>query len=308
MTASDEPKILRYKLTFNSLTMIKKSKNCLQLLAVILLFCMRSTAGYATTAFDHEKANLYQGNKFAIGVGLGVVKFDTNVKITNKQSSGLPIFIDLEGKLDLPEISHVTTLYGAYQFNEKHKMMFSYFAINRHTSLLGIDENFEDILIVKANIELSDNTRFYNLTYGYSLFHDDRSDITFVAGINGMDLKLVVDASGEITVDGSTKSSADLLEANVFAPLPLLGLNFAFSFTPEWSLSTKISLVGGSFGEVSASVLQTSINSRYQFTKHTGLLLGMTYFNADVKIDDETELTEIAYGYTGAFIGMHFAF
>ena len=54
-----------------------------------------------------------------------------------------------------------------------------------------------------------------------------------------------------------------------------------------WSLSTKISLVGGSFGDVSASVLQTSINSHYQFTKHTGLLLGMTYFNADVKSDDE---------------------
>jgi len=34
----------------------------------------------------------------------------------------------------------------------------------------------------------------------------------------------------------------------------------------------------------------------------------MTYFNADVNIDDETELTEISYGYNGAFIGMHFAF
>ena len=78
------------------MTMIKKSKNCLQLLAVILIFCMRSTAGYATTAFDHEKANLYQGNKFAISVGLGVVKFNTNVKITDKQSSGFPMFINLE--------------------------------------------------------------------------------------------------------------------------------------------------------------------------------------------------------------------
>lgn len=83
-----------------------------------MVFAMQSTWGFADTALHADEANLYEGNKFAIGVGLGIVEFDTNVKITDKQSSGLPIFIDLEGKLDLPEISHVTTLYGAYRFNE----------------------------------------------------------------------------------------------------------------------------------------------------------------------------------------------
>jgi len=36
--------------------------------------------------------------------------------------------------------------------------------------------------------------------------------------------------------------------------------------------------------------------------------MGITYFNADVRIDDETDVTDVSYGYTGAFIGMHFAF
>lgn len=297
-----------FKLIFIGLTVIKISKYSFLTYVATLSFAMHSTWAYADTALHVDDANLYEGNKFAIGVGLGIVKFDTNVKVTDKQSSGLPLYIDLEGKLNLPEVSHVTTLYGVYRFNEKHKIIFGYFDINRHTSLLSINENYEDVFIIKANITLSDKTRFYNLSYGYSLFQDDRSDITFVAGINGMDLRLVVDVSGEITVNGSTKSAATLAEANVFAPLPLIGLDFGFSFTPEWSMSTKISLVAGSFDDVSAGVLQTSINSRYQFTKHTGLLLGMTYFNADVTIDDETEVTDISYGYSGAFFGMHFAF
>jgi len=92
------------------------------------------------------------------------------------------------------------------------------------------------------------------------------------------------------------------------APLPSIGLNFGFSFTPKWSLSTKVSVVGVSFGDVSTSVLQTSINARYKFNETVGLLMGITYFNASVTIDDETVITDIAYDYDGGFIGMHFGF
>lgn len=164
------------------------------------------------------------------------------------------------------------------------------------------------MIVVNANIDVSDKSRFYYLSYGYNLFRDDRSDITLVVGINGIDLRYVIDASGQITVGGTTKSSERLLDANVFAPLPMLGLNFGFSFTPKWSLATKILIVGGSFDDVSASVLQTSVNALYTFNEHIGLLMGITYFNAAVTIDDETDKTDVGYGYDGAFIGMHFGF
>mgnify|MGYP001815456988 FL=1 len=185
---------------------------------------------------------------------------------------------------------------------------FGYFAINRQSSLLSIDENYDDLIIINADVSISDKTKFYNLSYGYTLFQDDRSDVTFVAGINGLDLKLLVEASGQITVGDTSRSDAVVAEANIFAPLPLIGLNFGFSFTPEWSIATKIVFVGGSFGDVSAGVLQTSINAQYQFARNAGLLMGMTYFDADVTIDDESDVTDVSYGYDGALIGLHFAF
>jgi hypothetical protein len=262
---------------------------------------------HADTVLHQDEANLHKGNAFALGVGLGVVRFDTNVKVTDKVSGGTR-YLDLEGNLDLPEISHVTTLYGAYKFNEYHKVLFGYFAINRQSSLLSIDENYDDLIIINADVSISDKTKFYNLSYGYTLFQDDRSDVTFVAGINGLDLKLLVEASGQITVGDTSRSDAVVAETNIFAPLPLIGLNFGFSFTPEWSIATKIVFVGGSFGDVSAGVLQTSINAQYQFARNAGLLMGMTYFDADVTIDDESDVTDVSYGYDGALIGLHFAF
>ena len=72
------------------------------------------------------------------------------------------------------------------------------------------------------------------------------------------------------------------------------------------SLGDKIALITGSYDDVSASVLQTSITSKYQISRNAGLLLGLTYFSADVEIDEQDELTEIAYAYNGLFLGVHF--
>ncbi len=249
----------------------------------------------------------YEGTRWTIGVGYGLVGFDTNVKVTNKQTNRSR-YIDLEGNLDLPKYSEVQTIYGAYRFNRKHSLLFGYFEIDRNSTLLNISQNIDDIVIIDARVSLSDKSRFYNFSYGYNLFQDDRSSVTFVAGLNSLDLKLEAEALGQLTVGGVTHSKAELVKANVIAPLPLLGLNFGFSFTPKWSISTRISLVGGSYDEVTAGVVQTSINSLYRFSEHSGLLLGMTYFDADVEIDDDDELTDVSYGYTGLFLGLHFGF
>jgi hypothetical protein len=250
---------------------------------------------------------LFQDDNWFIGVGYGIVRLDSKVKVTDKES-GNSRFIDLEGTLGLPSESRIPTLYGAYRFNQKHSLVFGYFEIDRKSTLLDLDRNFDDIILVKANVTIEDTTRFYNVSYGYSLFQDDRSSVTFVVGLNFLDFRISAEASGQVSVGGETREQAEIVDAGVLAPLPLLGLNFGFNFTPDWGIATRISLIGGSYQDVSASVVQTSINSRYRFSKHTGLLLGLTYFDAEVDINDKDEITEISYGYTGAFIGVYFGF
>jgi hypothetical protein len=285
------------------------SKDKLRRSMIVLLFVgLQQILGnlvFAATPGSEEV--LYQDDSWFIGVGYGIVRLDSNVKVTNKDS-GNSRFIDLEGTLGLPSESSIPTLYGAYRFNEKHSLVFGYFAIDRESTLLDLDRNFDDIILVKARVTVEDTSRFYNVSYGYNLFQDDRSSVTFVAGLNFLDFRISAEASGQVTVGGETREQAEIVDARVLAPLPLLGLNFGFNFTPDWGIATRISLIGGSYQDVSASVVQTTINSRYRFSKHTGLLLGLTYFDAEVDINDKDELTEISYGYTGAFIGMYFGF
>ena len=263
------------------------------------------TATRADTGVEQE---LHKTSRFALGIGAAIVKFDTKVKFTDKTRSTFDsIFIDPEGTLDLPETSSVTTFYGVWNINPRHSVFLSYFSVNRESSLLNIDETFEDVR-VQGNAKITDATNFYRFGYGYTLFSDYRSKIKLHAGIYGLDLKYVFEADGQLTRDGVTESGSIKEEAKVFAPLPLIGLDFWYAFTPRWGLATKVAFVAGSYEDVSAGVLQTSLNAIYSFTDHVGLTLGLAYFDADVTIEDDVEKTEIAYGYDGGFIGMHFMF
>jgi hypothetical protein len=219
---------------------------------IILLLMIALPAAHAVNETEKELINI---DSFALGIGAAIVKFDTKLKFTDKTRSTFDsIFIDPEGTLGLPETSSVTTFYGAWNINPKHSIGFSYFSVNRESSLFNIDETLEDIRI-EGDAKLTDATNFYRLNYGYTLFNDNRSKVKLHAGIYGLDLKYVFEAQGLITRDGVTTSGSIKEEAKVFAPLPLIGLDLWYSFTPKWGINTKIAFVAGSYEDVSAGVL-----------------------------------------------------
>lgn len=275
-------------------------------IAIFLLGYLAITTVYADSELD--QAELYKSQKFALGIGAAIVKFDTKLKFTDKTRINFDsIFLDPEGNLDLPELSSVTTYYAAWNINPRHSLGFSFFNVNRESTVLNIDETLEDVRIV-GDAKISDTTNFYQFSYGYTLFNDYRSKIKLAAGVYGLDLKYVFEAEGDVTIDGVTESGSIYEEAKVFAPLPMIGVDFWYAFTPRWALATKVTFVAGSYEDVSASVLQTGINAQYRFTDHVGLLFGLAYFDADVEIEDDFDKKDISYGYDGGYVGMHFMF
>jgi len=124
---------------------------------MLLLVVITASPAYA----EVNKLEIYDGYRFSLGVGAAIVRFDTKLKFTDKQS-GNSAFLDPEGNLDLPDTPSVTTLYGSYNFNQKHSIGFSYFSVNRESSVFGIDKTFEDIRVV-GDATMSDTTKFYRL-------------------------------------------------------------------------------------------------------------------------------------------------
>ena len=271
---------------------------------LILIALQFIVAAMSNVNAEQLQTDLYKSNKFALGIGTAIVRFDTNVKFTDKQT-GRKTYLDLEGNLDLPEVSTVVTFYGAYQFKPKHSVGFSFFSINRESEVFNIDKTLEDVR-VEGNASVTDTTDFYRVDYGYNLFNDSHSKIDLMAGIYGLDLKYVFKAEGTITEGGVSTSDSIEEETKIFAPLPLIGLNFRFRITDSWNFATKLAFITGSHEDLSATVTQVSINALYQINKRFGFVMGLAYFDADVVIEDDSERQDISYGYDGAYVGMHF--
>jgi hypothetical protein len=279
---------------------------------LMLLVFLYSKISYAHETIEQSEV---QQDRFSFGVGLGLVRFDTNFRFTDK-SSGISVFVDGEGTLGLPERESVPVFYSYYRFSKRHGISFTYFRVKREATLLQVSESTDfdigDLTIVagaSAKVTLTDESAFYYLSYNYTLFNDHRSSLFASFGLYGMDISYSLNASGEITLQGTPVLGRNYRrEASVFAPLPVIGIDAWYFFTPKWALGTKVSLVGGSYQDITAVVLDTTVKAKYQFAKNVGFSFGITYFNAEVTIDEPDFKAEVDYGFDGAALGLDVRF
>ena len=142
-----------------------------------------------------------------------------------------------------------------------------------------------------------------------SLLNNNRSYLFASIGLYGLDLTYSPNASGEITLQGIPVFGRSYRrEASVFAPLPVFGIDAWYFFTPKWALGTKVALVGGSYQDITALVVDTTVNAKYQFAENVGFTLGITYFNAEVIADEPDFKAEVDYGFDGVALGIDVGF
>jgi hypothetical protein len=255
-----------------------------------------------------EKAeSIALNSKFTLGVALSINRFNSSYKF--KQSNKIPIFIDGEGLLGLPESNMNPLFYGAWRINSKHGVGFHTFSIDREGSDIRVNNNFGDVSI-DGKITASDKSSFYYLNYSYTFKETRDIWIKGLLGIYALDLEFQFDAVGDIEVDGVPVVGGKYTESfDQFAPLPMVGLQFWTRASPRWALGARMVAVAGKYQDVQALVIEGNITARYQITSHVGLLIGGMYFNGEVDItQDDERASEIKYGYDGFFMGIDFNF
>ncbi|MCP4471150.1 MAG: DUF481 domain-containing protein [Gammaproteobacteria bacterium] len=165
-----------------------------------------------------------------------------------------------------------------YRFNERHRIEFTTFTLNRDGSQvlklevdLG-DETFSIGETLNSKIEYD----LYGLGYSYSFFHSDRVELGISVGLNvtQYDFKFT-------TKDGSQRSEGDAT-----APLPMFGLSMGYAITPNWSLHyvTEAFLI-----EVDdayrGSFVNSEVNFQYRFLDNYHVGAGFTHVSTDLEAD-----------------------
>jgi len=244
--------------------------------------------------------------ELVFGIAASVNRFSSSYNVID--SGGLPITIDGESDFGLDESVVSGMLYGSWRINGKHGLGMQLFRIDRQGSTLAFDKNFGN-LNVNGVVALSDQSQFYYANYSYTFKEDDSIWIKGLVGLYTLDLSLALRAEGEVAIGGIPIASG-VYEDSVTStiPAPMFGLQFWARASENWRLGSRLSMVVGTYGDYSAQVFQADISARYKFSERFGLVTGVNYFNADVKIRKETETTEIEYGYDGFYLGLDFTF
>jgi hypothetical protein len=259
----------------------------------------QTTANPATDP-DFDK---FRRKALSVGIAASYAYFNSSVtyydKINNRR-----IYISPEGQLGLSRTQFIPTIYGFWHPATRHWVGFSYFTINREGNSVNIDRDLGDYK-VKGNIFMSDRSSFYNLSYNYLFFYDDRAFILGALGLYGIQLKAEIEAQGEIRIDDEPIESG-YYKDNVdrFAPFPLIGLQAQFAINERWYFGAGAAIVAGVFEDMAAFAFESKISARFVITKNFSILGELFFFNLDTQIDNEKEKTKMRYGFTALFLGI----
>lgn len=272
--------------------------------AAILATGLFTTACAFSEALQDADDSSVRGAIFA---GIGVVQFDTTYKLT-ETGSNLPVYIGLEGDLNLPTTNHVDTIGGMVRFAKRHKITAGYFHIDRKSTLFSDNITYKGEDYGYFDLSVRDKTQFIDLTYAYEFFNDGHNAIDFSAGIFTLDMNVTLDAEAELAVQGNTERVEFSDGIDVLAPLPMFGISVVDKITDKWALSAKVSAIYGKYEDVEANVLRTKLLANYAITDSFGIAAGISYFDGDINIDETEVSQEIDYGYKGLHIGIDYLF
>ena len=235
------------------------------------------------------------GKRFAIALGGFFPKLDTKVRV-DSSDGGLGTTIDFESTLGMDKSNSLPTVRGFYRFNEKHRINFGYFDLDR--SGLGVSDveiRFGDVTF-PANLPLNSyfDIKVMDLTYGYTLVHNSKWDLDASIGLSLQKISIGIQGAAL----GILKE-----EVKVTVPLPTFGFSGLYALTDKLLISGRLGIFAIELdldsSNIGGSVIDARLSLLHQTFKHVGFGIGGNFFKINVDYEDEDLIVDVNYEYIG---------
>jgi hypothetical protein len=162
---------------------------------------------------------------------------------------------------------------------ERHLIRLSRFAIDRSaTTHLEKNISFDDQdYLVGERVDSILNLTMFGLTYGYRFIVVPRGEISASFGIQIAD----VEANAVVRSRVVRESESGV------APLPLLGLEGRYDFSPRWSVEARAQYLTVNETNVDGSILDARLGVTWRMNPYLLFGLGYRTFQIDVNSADE---------------------
>jgi hypothetical protein len=214
--------------------------------------------------------------RFSFNLGGFVATFNSDFRF-GSQTSGGGVYVNGEDALGLDSSLTVFRADAMYRFtdNRRHRFDLTYVNLRRSaTKTLQEDIQFKDQTFpVGTTVDSLFELQIIRGAYSYSLFQDDRFDLGLSAGMYVAPIK--------IRISSATTGTAE--EEAFTAPLPVLGLAFAFAITPKFFLKQNADFFYLRYQNFEGSLFDAKIALEYNLWKHVGFGIAYDYLRLQVK-------------------------
>lgn len=261
------------------------------LFALVLIWgCLLPNAGKAGEWINPGE------ERFMFVGGVFLPAIDTEVRVDNT-NIGIGDGINLQDDLGFDDSQ--TTFYGnAYwRFFPRHRIGVGYFRFKDEVTATAQRDLQIGDEIFPAGASLSSEFKFeiFPIHYSYSFLKRDKMELAGTIGMHWYRINFAVAGSASLSgLDAGAEVSA---KAN--APLPLLGLDFRYNFTPKWTASILAQAFALSIGDFDGSLVNLGVRTEYWFFNHIGAGLALNWFRLDVEVDSSDWRGELEYKYWG---------
>ncbi|MBT8120640.1 MAG: DUF481 domain-containing protein [Gammaproteobacteria bacterium] len=245
------------------------------------------------SAADDEAAVYAFPDKFMFRAGAYIVDGSDTQFSVSSDVGGLGTVLDYNRDLGGETRDTIPRIDAYYRFNERHRIDFTSFAIDRKgTRVLAIDPPIvidgEDFSGGAINSEIKYN--LYRLGYGYSFYHSDKAELTLTAGLNI--------TSYEMKFEDDTGAKSE--SADVTAPLPMFGLRMGYAITPKWT----VNYVSEAFfieldDTIKGAMINYELNTEYKLFKNFAIGAGLARLGTSVEVNDDDWKGKVSDSYRG---------
>ena len=246
----------------------------------------------SVSAAEDEAAVYAFPDKFMIRLGAYFVD-DSSTQFSVSSPVGIGTVIDYQRDLGGDSGDTVPRIDAYYRFNERHRIDFTSFAIDRKGSrVLALDPPIEidGESFNGGAIDSDIKYTLYKVGYAYSFYHSPKVELSLSAGLNITTYDL------SFSDDTGNKSET----AGVTAPLPMFGLRMGYAITPKWYAY----YIAESFfididDTFKGALVSFELSTEYRLFKHFALGAGLARFSSNVEVASDDWNGSVSDSYSG---------
>jgi hypothetical protein len=218
-------------------------------------------------------------DRFRAEVSFLGAAFDTQLRIDPSLTTpGTTISAEDDLALDESQflfLGELTLLPG-----DRHLVRLSGFSARRSAqTLLERTIVFEDeVYFLNERVDSELNLTLFGLTYGYRFIASDRAELAATFGIQVAEVEANAVVRSRVVRDA---------ESGV-APLPLIGLEGRFDFTPQWSLEARVQYLTANIEDVDGSIMDARGAITWRANPHLVFGLGYRSFTIDIESQNDS--------------------